>query len=126
MTIIPLYAAGLAVMYVVLALRIVVIRRGERISLGWGKNDILQRRVRIHGNFAEYVPFALLLLAMAEIRGAAPFYLHALAGLLVVARLGHAYALSQDPPKGLACRGLSVIATFAVLLGAAALIAVTA
>ena len=53
--------------------------------------------MRVHANFAEYAPFALLLMALAESL-APPHHLMHLVGLTLVAgRLLHAYGLSQTP-----------------------------
>ena len=52
------------------------------------------RRIRGHGNFAEYVPFILVMMAMLELSHASIYVLHAMGITLVVARLLHAYALS--------------------------------
>lgn len=95
--IVPVYAALLALMFLVLSIRVIGVRRAERVSLGVGSSALLERRIRTHGNFAEYVPFALLLLAMAELRGTGPLWLHALCIVLVVARIAHAAALAPQP-----------------------------
>lgn len=95
MIVTPLYAGILAIWYLVLSARVVARRRGARISLGDGGDAEMQRRVRGHANFSEYVPFILLLLALIEIGGATSILvLHLLGATLVVARLLHGYALS--------------------------------
>jgi len=93
MTITPLYAGILAILFFVLSLRVVALR-GHGASLGDGGNPILLRRIRGHGNFAEYVPFVLLMMAMLELSHYSIYLLHAFGVILVVARLLHAYALS--------------------------------
>jgi uncharacterized membrane protein YecN with MAPEG domain len=52
------------------------------------------RVVRGHANFAEYVPLALLLMAILELSRFSIYILHALGIILVIARLLHGYALS--------------------------------
>jgi len=52
------------------------------------------RVIRGHGNFAEYVPFILLLMALLELGHTSKYALHALGIALVLARLLHGYALS--------------------------------
>ena len=54
------------------------------------------RAMRVHSNFAEYVPFALLLLYLVEISGATPILVHALGLCLVIGRLSHAFGVSRD------------------------------
>jgi hypothetical protein len=79
--------------------------------------------MRVHANFAEYVPFALLLMALAE-NMAPPRPLVHLVGLILIAgRLMHAYGLSQTP-QILRYRVWGMQLTFAAL-GIAALICFT-
>lgn len=93
MIVTPLYAGLLALWFLVLSLR--VIKHRSRINLGDGGDPQVLRVIRGHGNFAEYVPFILLMMAMLEIGGTLPiWFLHALGITLVVARLLHGYALS--------------------------------
>jgi uncharacterized membrane protein YecN with MAPEG domain len=91
------YAALLAVLFLFLSVRVIGWRRERRVEFGHGEDIELLRRMRVHANFAEYVPFTLLLMALAESMAAPHLLLH-LAGLLLVAgRLLHAYGVSQSP-----------------------------
>lgn len=94
MTVTPLYAGLLAILYTILTVRVIVMRGSSATSLGDGGNLELQRRIRGHGNFAEYVPFALLMLGLLELSGFSHFLLHALGLGLLLARVLHGYALS--------------------------------
>lgn len=94
LTITPLYAGALAILFLALSFRVVQ-QRGHGVSLGDGGDQELLRRIRGHGNFAEYVPLILLLLAMLETGGATPpWLLHLLGATLLLARLLHGIALS--------------------------------
>ena len=93
MIVTPLYAGLLAILYVALSYRVVQLR-GHGASLGDGGNPELLRRIRGHGNFAEYVPFILLMIGILELSHFSTYLLHALGITLVVARLLHGYALS--------------------------------
>jgi len=93
MIVTPIYAGVLAILFFVLSLRVVRLR-GHGASLGDGGNPLLLRRIRAHGNFAEYVPFILLMMAMLELSHFSSYLLHAIGVVLVVARLLHGYALS--------------------------------
>jgi uncharacterized membrane protein YecN with MAPEG domain len=93
MIVTPIYAGLLALLFFVLSLRVVKLR-GHGASLGDGGNPILLRRIRAHGNFAEYVPFILLMMGMLELSHFSVYLLHALGITLVIARLLHGYALS--------------------------------
>src|SRR5262245_7889043 len=93
MIVTPLYAGILAILFFVLSIRVVQ-QRGHGVSLGDGGDAKLQRRIRAHGNFAEYVPLILLMMAMLELSRYSIYLLHALGIALVIARLLHGYALS--------------------------------
>ena len=95
MTITPIYAALLAVLFLALAVNVVRTRRRAGVSLGDGGDELLARRIRAHGNFVEYVPMALILMVMIEERGAEAVLVHGLNGALVLGRLMHAFALSS-------------------------------
>lgn len=94
MTITPLYAGLLALLYLVLSARVVLMRGKGMPSLGDGGITALQRRIRGHGNFAEYVPLILLMIALLELGRLPPAWLHALGASLLAARVLHGYALS--------------------------------
>ena len=120
--IVPLYAAALAVLFVILSFNVIRTRLQKKVMFGDAGDPVLEGRVRAHGNFAEFVPFILLLLALAELRGAPGGWLQGLCILLVVVRLSHAYALSS-PGSPMAFRAVGALGTQAVLLAAAAVLA---
>jgi uncharacterized membrane protein YecN with MAPEG domain len=120
MTITALYAALLAPLYVLLAVRVIALRRSAQVAVGDGGQALLVRRMRVQANFAEYVPFALLLMLLAESQETPPPALHALGAVLVAARLSHAWGMSQ-PREDFRFRVAGMIGTFSVLLGGAAL-----
>jgi len=97
MTITAFYASLLAALYLILSARVIGWRRSQRVELGDGEDTQLLRRMRVHANFAEYVPFALLLMALAENMTAPRPLVHFIGIVLVVGRLMHAYGLSQTP-----------------------------
>jgi uncharacterized membrane protein YecN with MAPEG domain len=94
MVVTPLYAALLAAWFLVLTLRVVQERGKSHVYLGDGGNPSLQRAIRGHANFAEYVPLALLLLAILELSRFSLYLVHTLGLLLLVARLLHGYAFA--------------------------------
>lgn len=57
-TITMAYAGLLALMFVALSARVIVRRRSAHAALGDGDDNDLSRRIRAHGNFAEYAPLA--------------------------------------------------------------------
>lgn len=93
LTITALYAGLLALWFLALSWRVVQ-GRGHGASLGDGGDPLLLRRIRGHGNFAEYVPLILLMMALLELGGLPAWALHAIGATLLLARLLHGYALS--------------------------------
>lgn len=118
LTIVPYYAAVLALLFVFLSFNVIRGRREHKVAIGVSGNSALERRVRIHANFAEYAPFALLLIAMSELREAPVLVLHALCISLVLGRLAHAWGVSQ-PREDFRFRVTGMAATFAAIAGAA-------
>lgn len=93
------FAALLALIYLFLSASVVRMRFRYRIALGVHAADEMQRAVRAHANFGEYVPFTLLLLALVALLGGGAPLLMVLGGLLVLARLSHAYSLLVAEPR---------------------------
>lgn len=91
-----LYAGLLAILYIALAACVIRGRYKYRIGLGDGGNEDMVRRIRIHGNFAEYVPFALLLLFLVDDAQTSPVIVHILGLMLLIGRLLHAWGVSSS------------------------------
>lgn len=114
MPITALYAALLAPLLIWLSVRVIAMRRQARVAIGHGEDKDLLRRMRVHANFTEYTPFALLLLALAE--GLAPpaMLLHAIGFALLAGRYVHALGVSKSPENfNLRVTGMSL--TFAAI-----------
>ena len=94
MMITAFFAGLLGLGYILLTANVIRTRRAASVNLGDGGNELLTRRIRAHGNFAEYVPIALILMAFAEIGGAPSFLIYLLGVALVLGRLMHGFALS--------------------------------
>lgn len=119
MPITALYASLLALIFLALSIRVIGFRRVVRIGLGDGGDAALLRRVRVHANFAEYVPLCLILIGLAESLRAPTVLLHALGGLLLAARISHAYGVSRQP-ETFAWRVSGMVGTLTAIGGAAA------
>jgi uncharacterized membrane protein YecN with MAPEG domain len=83
--IVPFYGSLLAALYIFLSLRVIRMRRRDRVALGDAKHPNLQRAIRVHANFAEYVPFALLLAAFVEFQWSASLIIHLICLALIIA-----------------------------------------
>lgn len=88
-----LYAGILAFIYIALTAVVIAGRFKFRVGIGDGGNEEVFKRIRMHANFVEYVPFALILMFLAEFEGASEWLMHVLGIALVLARLAHAFGL---------------------------------
>lgn len=95
MKILPLYAALLAILYVVLAVRTIGLRRKLKIGVGDKDHPEMLRAMRVHANFAEYVPLTLILILLVESLKVNTLLVHALGAALLAGRCIHAYGMSQ-------------------------------
>lgn len=99
MPITTITASILALIFFRLSLGVIKLRRQHKVSLGSAGHDDLERAIRAQGNFAEYVPISLILIACLEFNGA-PWWLVALTGLaLLLGRLIHAKGIHELPPR---------------------------
>jgi len=91
----PVYAAILALIFVFLSFRTLRLRHQYQVAIGTGENKTLARAARVHSNFAEYVPIALILIYFLESETDASIWIHVLCIALIAGRLSHAYGVSQ-------------------------------
>lgn len=91
------YAALLAIIYFVLMLQVVQARWTQKVGLGHGESKHLQKRIRIHGNFAENIPYTLILFLLVEMQSIfSATCLHVCGVLLVISRLLHIIGIKQS------------------------------
>lgn len=90
-----LYGGLAGLMILALAALVVRARWRYRTTLGVGTEPGMERAVRVHANFVEYVPLAVLLMLLCELNGASPALLHGAGILLIASRSLHAWGLSQ-------------------------------
>ena len=124
MTVTPVYATLLGLLFIALSLRTIRLRRRHQIAVGDGNNSELRRAMRVHANFAEYVPLALLLIYFVEHDGASMLLVHALGCALLAGRLLHAWGVSQ-PRENFRYRVTGMVLTFGVILVAGLTILLT-
>lgn len=116
MPITPIYAAILGLIYFALSIRVIKFRRSNKVALGYAHKKDFRRAIRVHANFAEYVPMSLLLLWFLESLTYAALLIHILGVMLIIGRLIHAYGLSQVQ-EDTRFRVYGMLLTFAVLVG---------
>lgn len=91
-------ASLLTMIFIKLSFAVIGLRRKNKVGLGSGGHDDLERAIRAQGNFAEYVPFGITLIACLELNGA-PLWLVAIPGIaLIIGRLIHAKGINTPPP----------------------------
>lgn len=113
-------AALLTLIFVKLSFTVIGLRRENKVGLGNGGHTNLERAIRAQGNFAEYVPFGIILIACLELNGA-PWWLISIPGIaLIIGRLIHAIGINTPPPD-FSKRILGMKLTFGTLISLAVL-----
>lgn len=111
----PIYAGLIGLLFVILSARVITTRFATKVTIGDGGEKALIKRIRAHGNCAEYAPMGLLLLAMAELQGAPDWVVHLLGLTLLTGRVLHAVGLGRSP-QIIVFRRAGMILTFAMLI----------
>ncbi len=114
-SVISIYAPIFAIFYVILSVTVIRTRRQEKVGLGTAGNKAVERAMRVHANFSEYVPLALLLLLILEQSGGNEFLLHGLFLMLLAGRLIHAWGISRQR-EDFRFRVSGMTMTFAVII----------
>ena len=116
-----LYAGILMIFALALSFKAGGFRGKSGISVGLGEpvNMDLAERVRIHQNFLEYVPMAIILMGILELNGGNATFLHVFGVVLIVARIAHAIGLKHDnmahPGRAIGAGGTALISLVAAL-----------
>ncbi len=114
-----LYAGIAALMLIALSFNVIRGRIKHRALFGDAGDAAMTARIRAQANFCEYVPMALLLMALAEAQRNPLWLLHLLGITLIMARCLHAYSLlvrERQDARRFRCRIAGIQMTFAVLL----------
>lgn len=111
-----LYAGLSGLLLIALAAGVIRLRRASNIGLNHGGNPALEQAMRAHANFTEYVPLALLLMALNEIGGLAALWLHVAGIALLAARLLHWQGLTRSSGVSFG-RFAGASVTFLVIIG---------
>ena len=91
----PIYAGLLGLLLFALSAMVIKARIRAGVSIGDGSDAELAHAIRAQGNFAEYAPMGVVLLALAELQGAPFVALHALGAVLFLGRALHAFGLTR-------------------------------
>lgn len=90
------YAGLLGLVFLVLTVRVVTRRGAVKASLGDGGDILLERRIRAHGNFIEFVPLGLILMTLLEMQSVSIWIVHFVGVCLLVGRVIHAVNISRE------------------------------
>ena len=111
-----LYAGLNALILLWLAAEVISRRRKGRVSHGDGGDGAFAKVIRGHGNAAETIPMAIILLSLAELIGAPALALHLAGGAFTLGRACHALHFTGRAPFGFRPLGmLLTLASTAVL-----------
>ncbi|WP_448552689.1 MAPEG family protein [Thalassotalea montiporae] len=110
-----LYTSLLAILFIALSFNVSRLRLKHKVSIGSDGVRALEKAIRIQANFTEYVPLALIMLAVLELAGLAEMWLHIFGLTILLGRVLHAMGLTKTLGVSLA-RQIGTLATFIVLL----------
>lgn len=94
---VQIYVALFGLLYLVLSVRTLRLRRRLRIAVGDGGNPMMLRAMQAHANFAEYVPLTLVIIFMMERVGTFVWVQETLCFVLLGGRICHAWGISHEP-----------------------------
>lgn len=107
-----------SVYYIKLSFDVINLRIANKVSLGSGGHDSLDRAIRAHGNFVEYAPLMLLQLGFMELNGAPTKVVAGFAAVMLLGRILHAHGITHPSSNGPSrARGMKI--TFASMVAAA-------
>ena len=115
-----LFASLHVLLMLVLLVRISLHRNIHKVGIGDGGDKMLARKVRVHGNFIEHAPFALLMLALLELCGLPAAWVWGFGGSLLVGRLLHAQGFSRTAGYSVGRFGGTLLTWLAFLMMALA------
>ena len=108
-------AGACGLLYFVLSFRVVQLRLAHKVNIGDGGHDPLHARIRAHANFAEYVPFILILMGLIEGRTGLNSTLTATGIVILLVRIAHAIGMGRPAPNPF--RMVGAAGTWIVLVG---------
>jgi len=113
--VIPIYAAFLGFIFIYLSVLTIRARRNNKVAIGDGSHPLLQRAIRVHGNFSEYTPITILLVSFVELLGYPHFLIHSLMFAFLIGRISHLYGVSK-PKEDFRFRVFGIATTLSVIV----------
>ncbi len=109
------YTGIITILFIGLAINIIRLRYKFKVGIGDGEQPILAKAIRVHANFAEYVPITLFLLACYELNGGDALWLHILGACIFVGRIFHVIGLTKTTGVSIQ-RQFGMISIFLVMM----------
>jgi len=97
LSIAPIYASLITLIFLFLSARVIVYRRKNKLSVGDAGDQDLLKRMRTQANCAEYAPFGLLLIVIIELLSAPGWLVHLAGTMLLAGRIAHAIGFGSTP-----------------------------
>lgn len=110
-------AAAAAIINFWLAMRCGQVRTKEKINIGTGGSDLMERRMRAQLNFVENTPWVLVLIGLIELAGKGGSWLPIVGGIYMLGRVAH--GIGMDGTAFKAGRGIGTVTTMLSQLGLA-------
>lgn len=117
-----LYAGLLALLLIVLSVQVSRRRQTSKVGVGHGDDRFLHLAIRTQGNFTEYVPLALLIIALWEFNGLPSWTVHGLGVALTAGRVLHAIGLSRNAGPSLPRLAGTTLTWLVLMVGGAGLL----
>ena len=117
MEITVIYLPIFGIIFAALSFRTLLLRRSLQTAIGDGNDIRLKRAIRVHANFAEYVPLTLLLIFFLEQKTDYTIWIHLLCLALLLGRCLHAYGMSQTM-ENFSFRVTGMVLTLATIISA--------
>ena len=96
-----------------LGMRCGQIRTKDKIGIGTGGNDLLERRMRAQLNFIEQTPLTLLGVGLIEAAGKGGMWLAPLGAIFLLGRVAHGFGMDGNFKPG---RAIGMVTGFALQL----------
>ena len=112
-----MFAVAFGLINLWLSFRTAKTRLNSKVVVGDGGNPLLAARMRAHANFLEYVPIALILMGLIELRTGPSRLMFGIGIVLILARIAHPYGMERPAPNPYRAGGilLTYLVTFALI-----------
>lgn len=114
LSITPIYAGFVALIFATLSFRVSLVRFRLRVSYGDGGDRTLGTAIRLQGNSAEYLPLGLIMIALIELSQGPGWVVHLFGVMLITGRALYIYGYGSTPMV-LPARQAGMLTTYAMI-----------